>query len=539
MNPIRPIVCAAFVSLSVAGTRALEQEPRKELPPIQREEQEQRRTRDADALREAERNARELRQVADALVELARDAREVADTARARADAAEKRLADLRRRRDTKPTPIIRRGDGVGERSGAASSTAVDMEDLRERVLAAATRSAEQNKAAFLPPVRASRAGGPPRKRVVKTFTFPPGEAPDMADIDLFAEWQWGINVARGGATFAGIDLDSIAKTGNVDVARVSIQPDPASDFAPQKMKWGMRRYNLGDTTVTDCDFSGIPEEHGIYDNLSGHGLYRGNTFLNLGGQAIQIAHRDAPYQQYKADNIRLKASPLVVYENNHAVDCGRNAARSGFTWTFFDAGSCEHPSTIVLRGCTAVAAWDFTRTAGGETVEADHPGAIRSPGGLMVHHYKPRPEGATNFPTEHLVLDACLFDLTKGQNAIAAARGVGEFLIKDSVFIARDHGFPYVDVDDLDGHPSGTIVLQNCVSPENARVWLRIRRENVMPMHCPGRRVEIDVATRKVTETPLQDDPITRIESPLAGRVVKSGMNPQPPGHVDDLGEY
>ena len=305
------------------------------------------------------------------------------------------------------------RVEGVGAEGGTdqASSAAVDMGDLRERVLEAATRSSEQNKAAFLPPLRATRADGPPRKRVVKSFTFPPGAAPDMADIDLFAEWQWAINIARGSAPFAGVELDSIDKTGNVDIARVSFQPNPASDFAPKKMKWGMRRYNLGDTTVTDCDFTGIPEEHGIYDNLSGHGLYRGNTFLNLGGQGIQIAHRDEPYQQYKADNIRLKASPLIVQENNHAVDCGRNAARSGFTWTFFDAGSWEHPSTIVLRGCTAVAAWDFTRTAGGEIVEANHPEAIRSPGGLMVHNYRPRPKGAENFPTEHLVLDACLFD--------------------------------------------------------------------------------------------------------------------------------
>ena len=104
-------------------------------------------------------------------------------------------------------------------------------------------------------------------------------------------------------------------------------------------------------------------------------------------------------------------------------------------------------------------------------------------------------------------------------------------------MFIARDHGFPYVDVDDIAGNPSGKIVLQNCVSPEGARVWLRIRRKNVMPMHCPGKRVEIDVASLQVTELPMQDDPITRIESPLAGRVVKSGINPQPAGHIDDLG--
>lgn len=404
---------------------------------------------------------------------------------------------------------------------------------------AAATRSAEENKLAYLPKKRASRARLSPRTQG-SGHTFEPGQAPDIGDIDYYATWLWCINVARGGSKFKGAAPGSVVKTGNVDLARLTIQPDPDS-MAHDSMLWGMRRYNLGDVTVTDCDFTNIVKEHAIYDNVSGHALYRGNTFIDVGGQAIQLAYREAPYAQYWADNLPFTAPPLLVLEDNHAVDCGKNAGRSGFTWTIFDPGTFQFPAHVVVRGCTFVNRWNFTRTTGGDLVGPDHPQAIRSPGGLVVNHYTTRPKDipmdAPRYATEVFVMDSCLLDLTEGSNPVMAVRGVGTILIEDSCFIARDHRDPTFHVDDVPGQPSGKIILENCVSPKENEVWLKVRLKPVCSMHCPGKRLEIDVKTLAVTELPMKDDPISRVKSPLSDRTVRAGIHPQELGHVDDMG--
>ena len=346
-----------------------------------------------------------------------------------------------------------------------------------------------------------------------------------MADLDIYAEWQWGVNVGRGSASFSGGAASGLRKSGDIDIARVSFQPNP-DKMAATGMKWGMRRYNLGDVTVVDCDFTGIPKEHGIYDNLGGHGLYLGNTFKNIGGQALQIAYRDRAYNQYQPDNLPYTGKTTIIVDDCHAVDCGLDPSRSAFTWTFFDPGTREFPATVILRNCTMVHAWARCRTAGGKTVRESHPQAMRSPGGLMLTQIQHVNGKARRKPTETLVVDNCLFDMSVSGMPVAAVRGVGTILIEDSCFIARDHRNPHFDVDDLPDRPSGKVILENCVSPEGARVWLRIRKQRVVSMHCPGKRLEIDVKTLEVTELEPRDDPITRLISPLAGRTVRAGIH-------------
>ena len=322
----------------------------------------------------------------------------------------------------------------------------------------------------------------------------------------------------------------------SINLARLRIEPDPGA-FGATGMKWGMRRYNLGDVTVTDCDFTGIPKEHGIYDSLSGHALYRGNTFLGIGGQAIQLAHRAAPYAQYGADNLPYSAPPLIVVEDCHAVDVGLDASRSAFAWTFFDPGSYAHPGTVVVRGSTLVCACPSTRTSGGEVVGPEHPRALRSSGGLVLTHYADVPDEPDGYPTRDLVIDACLFDLTMGEQPVAAVRGVETIHVEDSVFIARDHRRPYFDVDDAGASGSGRVVIQNCVSPPGSEVWLRIRGRKVLSLNTPGKRFEVEVETGRITESEPRETPLTRVVSPLANRTVRPGVHPQLAGHVDDLG--
>lgn len=518
-------------------------EERRDLSELQRtkllsaEERAALRRRAAEA---AERVADELEATARELERLARSAEGVAAAARGRADDARERARAARAELASPAQEASPQAPGAGA-SGAPRTVLTTFEPeaaatMAARVLPAATRTSDENKAKFLPRVRAGRDWDPKVRTKMATVTYEAGAAPDIGDVDFLGEWQWALNVARGGVPDAGDVAAGAFKTGHVDLARLTIVPDPGA-FGATGMKWGMRRYNLGDVTVTDCDFTGIPKEHGIYDSLSGHALYRGNTFLGIGGQAIQLAHRAAPYAQYGADNLPYTAPPLIIVEDCHAVDVGLDASRSAFAWTFFDPGSYAHPGTVILRGSTLVSDWASTRTSGGEVVDPGHPRALRSSGGLVLTHYADAPDEPEGFPTRDLVVDACLFDLTMGEQPVAAVRGVETIHLEDSVFIARDHRRPYFDVDDAGGSRSGRVVIQNCVSPPGSEVWLRIRGRKVMSLHTPGKRFEIDVETGRIIEFELRDTPLTRVVSPLASRTVRPGVHPQPAGHVDDLG--
>lgn len=478
---------------------------------------------------ELEAAARDAAALAEEFEAAARAARDRAKDARRRAEAARRRSneagAALRR---------LRAELGLPPLNAAPEPTP---EELRARFAAerdkhaAAERTPRENKARYLGRARGSRPSK--GQRVNESYTFDPGAAPDMGGLVIRTAGQWAINVARGGERFAGKRPGSVPKTGHVDYARLDIAPAAGSG---RGMKWGIRRFNMGDVTVRDCDFTGIPREHGIYDEISGHALYRGNTFKDLGGQAIQLAYRDQPFQQYWASNMPYTGRATYVLEDNHAVDTGLDASRSGFVWTFFDPGTHRHPASIVLRGCTSVQEWARPRLASGQAVDADNPRAVRSPGGLVVQHFqhvRPKERPAT----ELLVVDNCLFDHTSSSMPFAAIRGVERIYIEDSCFLARAHRNPVVDIDDIPNMPSGRIVLQNNVSPEGMEVWLRVRGERICSMHCPGERIEIDVKTLEVTRGAPKVDREVGLLSPLRARRAGDGIRQQPLGHVDDLG--
>lgn len=488
-----------------------------------------------------------LRRIADALAvaadrahRRAQEAELLAKAARRRSNEAGAALRRLREELGLPPAGPASPPPGQGKAAQIREEARVNAPvapkaGLRKRLAAetdkhaAAGRSAAENKALYLPRERAAHRLSGTRTVVHDGFTFSPGEAPDMGDLEIYTAWQWAINVARGSIPFAGKRPGSVPKTGHVDLARLSIQPSTSKGAV--EMLWGLRRYNLGDTTVTDCDFSNLPREHAIYDEVSGHALYRGNTFLRIGGQAIQMAYRDKPIDQYMASNMPYTGRATYVLDGNHAVDTGLHGSRSGFVWTFFDPGTHAHPATVVLRDCTSVQAWGKARGASG-------PGSpmVRCPGGLVVHHYQHvNPKAAP--ATETVAIDNCLFDHTLGSMPVIAIRGVGTILIEDSCFLAREHRNPVVDIDDLPNMPSGTVILENNVSPEGMEMFLHVRGKRVCSMHCPGKRIEIDVRTLAMVESEPKDDPVTRLVSPLANRSVAPGIHPQPLGHIDDIG--
>lgn len=361
-------------------------------------------------------------------------------------------------------------------------------------------------------------------REVLGTETFFAHQAPDIGDMDVRAEFQWGINVAVGN--------DPNQKTGNMDIERCSFTHDGGVDWPSHTgMKWGMRRLDLGDTYVGDCDFFDIPQEHGIYDSLGAHGYYRGCTFKNIGSQAIQFAYRDAPYGQYSPDNDPFTKDPIIVVEDCHVVDSGQQGTRPSFAYTFFDPGTVEHPGTLILRDTTYVCDWDTPRST--------YYGDLHSTGGLVVHQYQQLSEDSP--ATKLVVLTNTLWDATKGDRPIVAIRGTEEIVLHDSCFIARgEHRYPFVDIDgDFDANSSGKVIIDNCVSPGPTPVMLRVRRENICSMHQPGRRVVVDVKSGEIVEEgESQGSPAASIQSPLAFKVgtVPSGVTPQPEGHVDDM---
>jgi hypothetical protein len=407
----------------------------------------------------------------------------------------------------------------------------------------AAQRSPAENKSALLGAKRATRKDGPPRTRKLGGWTWGPGEAPDVADLDVFSTWQWAFNVARGRDPL-------VAKTGNVDLARCSFQPAPEGTTqwpAWSDMKWGMRRYNLGDATVTDCDFTGIPKEHGIYDSLAGHGLYRGCTFLDLGSQAIQLAYRDQPYQQYGADNMPLTGTQVIGIEDCHAVDCGNGGSRPSFAFTLFDPGTVQHPGIVLIRDSSVVSEWPVARERGSyREVPIGTPRSIRAIRGLVVHQYQQTGAAVGAYATSNLLVDNCVFDLTSGEGPIASIRGVGEILVQDSTFLARDHQSPVLEIDgNSDANSSGVLIIEDCLSPAPHTVRVEVRGRPLMfegapvTLHTPGVRLEIDLETLEVTSGEPAWDRIEGLVHPLSDRAgaIPSGVTAQPVGHVDDLG--
>ena len=86
-------------------------------------------------------------------------------------------------------------------------------------------------------------------------------------------------------------------------------------------------------------------------------------------------------------------------------------------------------------------------------------------------------------------------------------------------------------------GIPCGRVILQNCVTTPQEPVRIRIRRKVVCSVHCPGKRIEIDVASGKITTSEIRDEPLTRVIHPLKPPILSPGKHAQPRGHVDAMG--
>ena len=260
-------------------------------------------------------------------------------------------------------------------------------------------------------------------------------------------------------------------------------------------LKWGTREYNAPTRSFVDCDFTNIPQEHGLYVSNSASTHVDNCTFVRCGSQGVQWAHRDMPYQQYDADNMPYGARPTHMIANTHFLDCGVNGTRPSFNATYFNPGSSMFPGSVIFQDSTFVADWGAD--------DAGYKGN-RSTGAFVLC---PSQGAQSPEPGLHMLskftVDNCVFDYTRGDRPIGIVRAARGVEFKNSCFIARDHPQPYIDVDDKEYYPhSQNVVVSNCVSQG---VYLRIWDEEGKPhshsLHGPRLRRVFSGRTGELVE--------------------------------------
>lgn len=334
------------------------------------------------------------------------------------------------------------------------------------------------NKKVALPALRASRG---PRKRV--------GTIGDVT------EWKSGTSVVKR-------DLESVVPKGystwssnlhrkalvvrggtyTWDNIGVTAAPDA------HQVKWGTRELNCPDRIFRNCDFTKIPKEHGMYVSGYANTTLEGCTFLMVGSQGAQFAHRSVPYQQYDPDCLPYQKPPVHVVRNCHFVDCGFRGARPSFNLTYFDPGTSAMPGTLLVEDCSFVCRWPEVRADGrlstGAIVVTNMRGA-----GPLDPELGPMMKSVT--------LRNCLFDFTGGDREIVDIRSTAEIVIEDCAFIGRKHSSPFVLIDrdnsgnDLNGTKSERIVLRNNLA-RGVALRLQLRADGgpsmvEIPLNCAG----------------------------------------------------
>ncbi len=340
----------------------------------------------------------------------------------------------------------------------------------------------EENKRAAIPRLRASRAARKPVGTIGDVTDWRRGSSVVKRNLESVVPKgyaQWSSNLHKKSLQLRG---------GSYTWENIGVTAAPDA----RQLKWGTREYNCPDRTFKDCDFTKIPQEHGLYVSNYGNTTLDGCTFLLVGSQGAQWAHRPIPYQQYGADCMPYQSPPTHIVRDSHFVDCGFQGKRPSFNLTYFDPGSSKNPGTLLVEDSSFVSRWPEARADGS-----------RSTGALVLAHMTAAPplDQELGPMMESVTLRNVLFDFCHGDRPIAEVRSAGELVIEDCAFIARQHSQPHVTVDrdhsgnDLGGTKTERIVLRNnrsrgvdlelCLSKTEGGP-ARIR----LPLHCPGEEI-------------------------------------------------
>jgi len=342
--------------------------------------------------------------------------------------------------------------------------------------------SSEQNKDVRLPAVRATRTG----RALIGTIGDVKRSDWNMGDGDLLKENLESV-VPEGYAQWSSnLHKKLEVRPGDYTWKNIGVSPGEGAS----QLKWGTREFNAPFRQFLECDFTGIPREHGLYVSNNAGTEVRDCTFLLCGSQGVQFAHRPLPYQQYDGDNLPYAEPPLHIVENCHFVDNAYKGDRPSFNLTYFNPGTSENPGTIVVENSTFVCNWPEPKFYAGRE--------LRSTGAMVVSNMQGNEPLVGNPMMDSITLRNCLFDYTKNDRAIISLRSVEELLIEDCVIIARDSGYPLVSMDKyIEDVPTKSKVITVRNTYAEGGTGLKIRKIDgstaTIDMNCVGEEIVID----------------------------------------------
>ena len=266
-------------------------------------------------------------------------------------------------------------------------------------------------------------------------------------DIECYANWLWASNLHK--------NPDLGERPGKVIWKNVSVTTQPDPYYA--SMKWGTREYNAPQREFIDCDFYAIPKEHGAYVSNYEGTLVDNCTFVRMGSQGVQFAHRPMDYQQYGPDTRAYSEKPLHILRDSHFIDCAQGGTRPSYNASYFNPGSPTFPGTLLIENCSFVCKWLEPRYDG-----------FQSTGALVVTPMQGNEVLDANF-MEVVCVKNCLFDFTDPDRSMINIRSTDTVIFEDCCFIVRDTLRGKVDIDSpteyLGDSKTQRIILRNCIA--------------------------------------------------------------------------
>lgn len=265
-------------------------------------------------------------------------------------------------------------------------------------------------------------------------------------------------------------------------------------DVWATKNLWGAREHYVPERLVEDCDFS-FMKEHGLYISPQEGSTVRRSTFVNVGAQGLQYAHRPVAKGSAYKNNHSYSEDPVYIVDDCHMIDCGRFAGRGSFSLTYFTCGNVDYPGTFKVSNSSFVANWDQPNN--------DYYGDYHSTGAMVVTAGSWE-DGSTwtgGCQTKLIELTNNLYDYTTPDRSVLSLRSFEDLVITDCVFIVRDNsrGQACLNVDAYVDDPtikSKRITLRNVYAPGQIG---KVKDAGNFSLHCPDEEITVDARTGNI----------------------------------------
>ena len=265
-------------------------------------------------------------------------------------------------------------------------------------------------------------------------------------------------------------------------------------DVGQTKNLWGAREHYVPERVIEDCDYSWM-KEHGMYISPQEGSTVKRSTFVNVGAQGLQYAHRPAAKPDKPSsypNNHSYTKKPTYIVDDCHMIDCGKFAGRGSFSLTYFTCGSVNYPGTIKVSNSSFVANWDEPNP--------DYFGDYHATGAFVCTHggWSDSNVWTGGCQYELVELKNNLYDYTTPDRNIVAIRSADNIVIEDCAFIIRENhrNKAAVSIDSYVDDPtikSNTITLRNVHAPGEV---VKVTGAGSTSLHCPGEEVIIDART-------------------------------------------